>query len=96
MFLIADFINFLTKSVLSVSNSEVMSPVSKIKTFFICTTFKPMGVMCLHARMFCTVTHTSSIPLCAMYLYMQERSVHSLIQLLFPWVQCIYTCVYMM
>ena len=49
------------------------------------TTSIPMGVMYIHARMFCTLTHTSSIPMGAMYLYMQECSVHSLIQLL-----CIY------
>ena len=29
-------------------------------------TLIPMGVMYLHAIMFCTLTHTSSIPMCAM------------------------------
>ena len=29
---------------------------------------------------------------CVQSIYMQECSVHSLIRLLFPWVQCIYTC----
>ena len=34
-----------------------------------------------------TVTfYTIFIPMGAMYLYMQERSVHSLMILLFPWV----------
>ena len=32
----------------------------------------------------------SSIPMGAMYLYMQECFLHSLIPLLFPWVWCIY------
>ena len=38
-----------------------------------------MGAMYLHARMFCTLAHTSSIPMGAMYLYMQARFLHSLI-----------------
>ena len=52
------------------------------------TTSIPMGVMYLHARMFCTLAHASSFPMAmgAMYLYMQERFLHSLIPLLFPWV----------
>ena len=39
---------------------------------------------------FCTLAHMSSIPMGAMYLYMQECFLHSLIPLLFPWVRCIY------
>ena len=38
--------------------------------------------------MFCALTHTSSIPMSAINFYMQERFLHSLIPLLFPWVQC--------
>ena len=49
-----------------------------------CTTFIPMGALYLHARMFYTLAHTSSVPIGAMYLYMQERFLHSLIPLLFP------------
>ena len=45
--------------------------------------FYTIGAMYLHARMFCTLTHTSSIPMGAMYLCMQEHSVHSLIRLLY-------------
>ena len=30
------------------------------------------------------------IPMCAMYSYMQEHSVHLLIQLLYWWVRCIF------
>ena len=37
-----------------------------------------------------TFAHMSSIPMGAIYLYMQECFFHSLIPLLFPWVQCIY------
>ena len=39
-----------------------------------------MGVMYLHARMFCTLAHMPSIPMGAMYLYMQERFLQSLIR----------------
>ena len=46
----------------------------------------------IHARTFFTLTDTTSIPMGAVYLYMQERFLHSLIPLLCPWVQCIYTC----
>ena len=49
-----------------------------------------MGAMYLHARMFCTPAHTPSIPMGAMYLDLQERFLHSLIPLLFPWVRWIY------
>ena len=40
------------------------------RTFFTLadTTSIPMGAMYLHARMFCTLVHTS-IPVCAMYLH---------------------------
>ena len=62
------------------------------RTFFTLadTTFIPMGVMDLHARMFCRLSHTSSTPMGAIYFYMQERFLHSLIPLLFPCLQCIY------
>ena len=53
-------------------------------------TFIPMGVMYLHARMFCTLTHTSSIPIGVINFHMQECFLHSLIRLLYPWVWCIY------
>ena len=38
----------------------------------------------------CTLAHMSSIPMGAMYLYMHECFLHSLIPLLFPWLPCIY------
>ena len=56
-----------------------MLPVGNMVTVIFYTTFIPVGVMYLHARMFFTLTDTTSIPMSAMYLYMQERSVHSLI-----------------
>ena len=48
--------------------------------FTLAHTTIPMGVIYLHARMFCTLAHTSSIPMGAMYLYMQERFLHLLIR----------------
>ena len=36
------------------------------------------------------IFYTTFIPMGAMYLYMQEHSVHSLIRLLYLWVWCIY------
>ena len=50
----------------------------------ICTTTDtisiPVGEMYLHARMFCALAHTSSIPVCAINFYMQDvfytRSYH--------------------
>ena len=50
----------------------------------------------LHARMFCTLAHTSSIPMGAINFYMLEHffaladttSIQILVCLLFPWVQC--------
>ena len=54
------------------------------------TTFIPMCVMYLHARMFCTLAHTSSIPMGAINFYMLEPFLHSLIPLLFPCLRCIY------
>ena len=33
----------------------------------------PMGEMYLHARMFCALAHTSSIPMGALNFYLQER-----------------------
>ena len=36
----------------------------------------------------CTLPHMSSIPICVINFYMQECCLHSLIPLLFPWVQC--------
>ena len=56
MFLIADFINFLTKCF----NMEAV-------IFY--TIFIPMGAMYLHARMFFTLAYTTSIPVGAMYLH---------------------------
>ena len=50
------------------------------------TTFILMGKMHLHASMFCTFTHRSSIPMGAINFYMQERFLHSLIQFLYPCV----------
>ena len=38
----------------------------------------------------CTLPHKSSINMGAINFYMQERFLHSLIPLLFPWVWCIY------
>ena len=63
------------------------------------TTFIPMFVMYLPARMLCTFSGVSSIPMGAINFYMQERFLYSLIPLLFsclqcsicllfPWVQC--------
>ena len=49
-----------------------------------------MGVIYLHARMFCTPTHTSSIPMGAINFYVQEHFLHWLIPLLFPCLRCIY------
>ena len=43
-----------------------------------------MGAMYLDARKFSTLAHTSSIPIGAMYLYMQERFLHSLTGLRAP------------
>ena len=60
----------------------------------ICTTTStisiPVGEMYLHARMFCALAHTSSIPMSAINFYMQECFLHSLIPLLFSCLQCIY------
>ena len=57
----------------------------------ICTTIDaisiPVGEMYLHARMFCALAHTYSIPMSAINFYMQERFSHSLIPLLF---KCLY------
>ena len=36
-------------------------------------TFIPIGVMCLHARMFCTLAYMSSIIMGEINFYMQER-----------------------
>ena len=36
------------------------------------------------------IFYTTFIPMGAMYLSIQECSVHSLIRLLYPWVRCIY------
>ena len=63
----------------------------KMVIFYI--TFILMDVMYLHARTYFTLIDTTSIPMGAMYLYMQELFLHSLIPLLFPWVQCMCTCV---
>ena len=38
----------------------------------------------------CILAHMSSIPMGAIYFYMQECFLHLLIPLLFPWVQCIH------
>ena len=54
----------------------------------ICTTTDtisiPLGEMYLHARMFCALSHASSISMGAINFYMQERFLHSVIPLLFP------------
>ena len=50
----------------------------------------PLVVMYLHARMFCALAHTSSIPMGAMNFYLQEHFLQSLIPLLFPCLRCIY------
>ena len=50
----------------------------------------PVGAMYLHARIFCALAHTSSIPMGAINFYMQERFLHLLIQLPFPCLRCIY------
>ena len=44
----------------------------------------------LHARMFCALAHTSSIPMGAINFNMQKCSLHSLIPLPFSCLQCIY------
>ena len=68
-----------------------MLPVGNMETVIYCATYIPMVTMYLHARMFCTLVHTSHIPMGAKYLYMQEHSVHSLIQLLY--LRCnVFTC----
>ena len=53
-------------------------------------TFVPIFVMYLPVRMFCTLACTSSIPMVAINFYMQERFLHSLIHLLYPYLGCIY------
>ena len=47
----------------------------------ICTTTDTMGEMYLHARMFCALAHTYSIPMGAIHFYMQEHFLHWLIRL---------------
>ena len=60
----------------------------------ICTTTEKisilMGEMYLHARMFCALAHTSSIPMGLVNFYMQEHFLHSLIRLLYPCLRYIY------
>ena len=60
----------------------------------ICTTTDtisiPVGEMYLHARMFCALTHMSSIPMGAINFYMQEHFLHSMILLTFSCLWCIY------
>ena len=50
----------------------------------------PVGEMHLDARMFCAHAHMSSIPMGAINFYIQEHFLHSLIQLLYPCLRCIY------
>ena len=59
----------------------------------ICTTrynLYTSGEKYLHAKMFCTLARTSSIPMDAINVYMQERFEHPPIQLLYPCLRCIY------
>ena len=60
----------------------------------ICTTTDtisiPMGEMYLHAKIFCSLAHMSSIPMDAVNFYMQECFKHSLIWLLYLRLWCIY------
>ena len=41
---------------------------------------KALDAMYLHAQTFCTIADMIFIPMGAMYLYMQERFLHSLIR----------------
>ena len=60
----------------------------------ICTTTDkisiPVGEMYFHAKMFCTLTHTSSILMDAINFYMQERFQHSPIRLVFTCKNAMY------
>ena len=63
--------------------------LGNMETVIYYKTFIPIGAMYLHARMFFTLTDSTSIPW-VQRIYMQGCSVHLLIHLLYPWVQCIF------